>query len=225
MELDVMMKTSNSNLRLMTTHIADRDFKDTFTIKEEHFIRDLDGNFTYTNDYFREMLKLFYPEKHVPRRPLEGQNMDDILTPEKLAYIKDFDRKIIETASEHRYMATYKFKHHTVKYIIIGYPVYQDNRIKEISIIGRYLNLFKINNDIIILSDRELDVLAHITFGYPAKHIAAQLNISTSTVNTHINRIREKLNIKHQCELINLLKEHAIGQHMLNYLKLYVQAN
>lgn len=45
------------------------------------------------------------------------------------------------------------------------------------------------------LSAREMDVLREMTHGHTQKTIAAHLNISPSTVNTHVQNIYEKLHV------------------------------
>jgi DNA-binding NarL/FixJ family response regulator len=51
------------------------------------------------------------------------------------------------------------------------------------------------------LSDRELDVFRLIGQGLKTKEIASQLHLSTSTVETYRDRIRQKLDVKDGAEL------------------------
>jgi DNA-binding NarL/FixJ family response regulator len=53
-----------------------------------------------------------------------------------------------------------------------------------------------------LLSDREREVLGHLTKGYRYKDIADKLGISIETVKVHIKRIYEKLHIRSKSELI-----------------------
>lgn len=53
-----------------------------------------------------------------------------------------------------------------------------------------------------ILTRRELEVLALIAQGKLSKEISEQLHISTSTVNTHRQRILEKLNVDNSHEAV-----------------------
>jgi DNA-binding NarL/FixJ family response regulator len=50
------------------------------------------------------------------------------------------------------------------------------------------------------LTEREIDVLQHITQGFCNKEIACNLNISENTVKTHIRRILAKLNLRNRTE-------------------------
>ncbi|MEI6646551.1 MAG: response regulator transcription factor [bacterium] len=59
------------------------------------------------------------------------------------------------------------------------------------------------------LSKRELDVLALLAEGLAHKEIASRLDISTTTVVTHINHIYEKLNVPNAPAAIN--KAHRFG--------------
>ncbi|GIH25463.1 hypothetical protein Aph01nite_37730 [Acrocarpospora phusangensis] len=53
------------------------------------------------------------------------------------------------------------------------------------------------------LSERELTVLSLIGAGSSAKHIAAQLGISASTVESHKRRIYAKLGVTHQSQAVS----------------------
>ena len=46
------------------------------------------------------------------------------------------------------------------------------------------------------LTDRELDVLRLVAEGFKDAEIAKKLNISPSTVKTHVSRIIEKMNAR-----------------------------
>lgn len=54
------------------------------------------------------------------------------------------------------------------------------------------------------LSERELDVLRGLVDGLTYKMIAAKLNISYSTVNSHVTRIYEKLHVKSVSAAVSL---------------------
>ena len=57
------------------------------------------------------------------------------------------------------------------------------------------------------LSPRELEVLAHVVRGQLNKQIAADLNLSESTVKTHRGRITTKLHVYSVAELTRLTQE------------------
>jgi RNA polymerase sigma factor (sigma-70 family) len=52
------------------------------------------------------------------------------------------------------------------------------------------------------LTEREREVLEHVTRGLHAKEIAAALGISTRTVEVHKSRIMEKLGVRNVAELV-----------------------
>lgn len=54
-----------------------------------------------------------------------------------------------------------------------------------------------------LLSDRELEVLSLLADGLVKKKIASQLNISYTTVDTHIGRIYSKLNVNNAASAID----------------------
>ncbi len=60
------------------------------------------------------------------------------------------------------------------------------------------------------LSRRELDVLRCLVGGMSNREIADALSISTSTVNTHTNRIYEKLGVHSRVQAVNRAKEQGL---------------
>ncbi|HWO42584.1 MAG TPA: response regulator transcription factor [Candidatus Eisenbacteria bacterium] len=60
------------------------------------------------------------------------------------------------------------------------------------------------------LSDREFEVLRLIAAGKPPKDIAAQLHISTRTVNTYRARLLQKLNLKNNAELVRYVIDNQL---------------
>jgi DNA-binding NarL/FixJ family response regulator len=52
------------------------------------------------------------------------------------------------------------------------------------------------------LTDRELEVFQLIGKGFSTNEIAQKLNLSAKTIGTYRERIKEKLHLKHSCELI-----------------------
>jgi DNA-binding NarL/FixJ family response regulator len=58
-----------------------------------------------------------------------------------------------------------------------------------------------------VLSMRECEILACLAKGYASKQIAAELGLSTRTVETHRQNIRRKLNLEGQAELIKYAVE------------------
>jgi DNA-binding CsgD family transcriptional regulator len=53
-----------------------------------------------------------------------------------------------------------------------------------------------------ILSDREKACMYHLSQGLTLKEIARQLNLSPRTIETYIERVKEKLNCKNKADLI-----------------------
>jgi len=60
------------------------------------------------------------------------------------------------------------------------------------------------------LSPREQEIVDLVAKGYPNKSIAAVLNISPSTVATHIRRIFDKLNAKSRAEMVARVLENKV---------------
>lgn len=63
------------------------------------------------------------------------------------------------------------------------------------------------------LSARERDVLAEMTRGYTQKQIATRLFISPSTVNSHVQRIYEKLHVRTASAAVSkAIRERLLGE-------------
>lgn len=62
-----------------------------------------------------------------------------------------------------------------------------------------------------VLSDRELDVLVRLAKGQSAKAIAADLSLSRKTVSTYHSRIRRKLHLQSDAELVRFALEQGLA--------------
>jgi DNA-binding NarL/FixJ family response regulator len=62
-----------------------------------------------------------------------------------------------------------------------------------------------------LLSDRELEVLVRLASGQSVKAIAADLSLSRKTVSTYHSRIRQKLSLQSEADLIR----YALEQHLI----------
>ncbi|MBN2302280.1 MAG: response regulator transcription factor [Lentisphaerae bacterium] len=63
-----------------------------------------------------------------------------------------------------------------------------------------------------VLSDREFDVFQHIGQGQSTREIAAELNLSVSTIETHKSNIKQKLNIQTASALAKSAAEWLLGK-------------
>jgi len=63
-----------------------------------------------------------------------------------------------------------------------------------------------------VLSDRELDVLVRLAKGQSAKAIAADLSLSRKTVSTYHSRIRRKLHLQSDAELVRFALEQGLAE-------------
>ena len=62
-----------------------------------------------------------------------------------------------------------------------------------------------------VLSDRELDVLVRLAKGQSAKAIAADLSLNRKTVSTYHSRIRRKLHLQSDAELVRFALEQGLA--------------
>jgi DNA-binding NarL/FixJ family response regulator len=61
------------------------------------------------------------------------------------------------------------------------------------------------------LSERELQVLEHLSAGLRMKEIADRLNLSTNTIRTHVRHIYEKLQVQSRTEALNKMRGGRTG--------------
>lgn len=52
-----------------------------------------------------------------------------------------------------------------------------------------------IPRELSLLTARELETLSHLAQGLPTREIAARMDVSASTIHTHMRRVREKLDL------------------------------
>jgi DNA-binding NarL/FixJ family response regulator len=93
---------------------------------------------------------------------------------------------------------------YAIRYIIEGY-LYLSEKIQS----QLYNNLIqnsdkKITNPLVVLTNRELEILRLFGYGMTSDKTAKLLNISKKTVDTYKFRIKDKLNIKNNTELMRL---------------------
>lgn len=61
------------------------------------------------------------------------------------------------------------------------------------------------------LSERELQVLEHLSAGLRMKEIADRMNLSTNTIRTHVRHIYEKLQVQSRTEALNKMRGGRTG--------------
>ncbi len=66
------------------------------------------------------------------------------------------------------------------------------------------------NGPLETLSAREIDVLSMLASGFSYLQIAQELGISTKTVGTYMQRIREKTQLKTRKQLVALASQHGL---------------
>jgi DNA-binding CsgD family transcriptional regulator len=198
------------------TDFLSRFFNESNDIKEVRFSKDLDGRFQYANQHFCDMIH-YFSNQELTKSSLIGKKPEEILPPKAIEVLSKLDEEVIKRQCELSYFTSFNFKKHTVSIVVSDRPYYRDNQLSGILTIASYLNFFNVDGRSVMLSPRELDVLVHMIFGFTSKVAAKNLNISIGTVVTYIDRIRKKLHVTTQKQLVLLLKQHALGQHILDY--------
>ncbi len=74
---------------------------------------------------------------------------------------------------------------------------------KVITEFGKFKAQSEANAALEILSDREQEILSHLSQGMLYKEIGTELGITTGTVKQHIHKIYKKLQVNNRTEAIN----------------------
>ncbi|MCC7297504.1 MAG: response regulator transcription factor, partial [Bacteroidia bacterium] len=74
----------------------------------------------------------------------------------------------------------------------------------------KFKQTVKVENETVVLSERELEIVTLVAQGKSNAEIAEALFISPHTVKTHRKNINFKLNIHNPAELIHFAKEHHL---------------
>lgn len=201
----------------MYTDFVSHFFDETKSIKEVRFGKDLENCFLYSNQHFCDMIH-FYSGRELTPASLIGQAVSDILPTSATEVLMALDAQAIKKLCKLSYFKKFEFKKHTISIAITVRPYFNGAQLLGTLTEAQYLNLFMVDGKPVVLSPRELDVLVHMTFGITSKVTASNLDVSIGTVVTYIDRIRKKLNVSNQKQLILLLNQHAIDQHILKYL-------
>lgn len=102
----------------------------------------------------------------------------------------------------------YVMKHENIKTlvdairIILGGKIYLSEKMKERMLEKQYAGVPEGFSPVEILSDRELEIFQLIGEGLSTTKIAQRLHRSIKTIETYRSRIKEKLNLKDNMELI-----------------------
>jgi len=62
------------------------------------------------------------------------------------------------------------------------------------------------------LSKRQIECLFYMSFGYSMKETAQKINVSPRTIETHINALKEKLNVTLRSQLVCFFHKAFMGR-------------
>ncbi len=200
------------------SELIDRNFG---SDEKEHavfFFKDATGHYRYVNETLLQLLSHYFNHEVKMSDIINKQDID--IFPEECAeFFVSFDKRVRESRSQVQEYETFKInKTQQIYAVAVKKPIYENGDF--IGILGktRYLNVFTVKGKMVILSQRELDVLVHIVFGISAKQIARTLKISRGSVSTYIMRIKVKLHVETQVQLIEMIQKHVLAAYILKYL-------
>jgi DNA-binding CsgD family transcriptional regulator len=183
------------------------------------FYKDLEHRYQYVNDNLLTIMKYYAPD-NFNLNDVIGKHDVDLYPLETANYFIKLDLKVISTMKPIKLFEVFQISHNKVIHAVVTkLPIFDhDNNIKGILGKTRFLNYFKLYETPVILSKRELDILAHIVFGMSIKKTAQNLQISLGTVSTYLNRVKNKLRCRTQSDLVRLIRKHTLSDHVLEYL-------
>lgn len=183
------------------------------------FYKDTAHRYQYVNDNLLGVMKYYIGEEFTADE-LIGKTDGDIYPKSMAKFFINFDIDVIQAKIPITRFQCFKIdSKRLIHAVATKIPIFdKDNHV--IGILGktRYLNFFKIGGELVILSNRELDILAHVVFGLSFKTIARNLDISVGTVSTYLLRLKDKIGCQTQVEIIELIRKHALSAHVLEYL-------
>lgn len=191
-------------------------FLDSNKVKEVRFTKDLDRRFTFVNNYFIDIVK-FYSGIDIKKENVIGYTGESFLPQKSIAFFNSLEDLVCQEKCLISRFTTFKFNLHTVSAIASVMPFYDLHVLKGLMGTVRYLNLFHLDGHHVMLSHRELQILVHMAFGFKLKIIASNLGISLGTTASYIAKVKQKLCIQNQKQLLLILKKHALAEHLLDF--------
>ncbi len=134
----------------------------------------------------------------------------------KYKYIIDYrtknkDNKYVRVIEQHKLLEFDKLNNPWLALSVMDLSPDEDittpSRMRLLNTVSGEIFEFPVNDPEFILnpslSEREKEILGLIALGHPSKQIADKLYISVNTVNTHRQRIIEKLNVSNTTQAVN----------------------
>jgi DNA-binding CsgD family transcriptional regulator len=183
------------------------------------FYKDLEHRYQYVNENLLTVMRYYLGDTLSADDILEKKDLD-IYPDSTSQFFKDFDKEVIHSEKMCTKFQIFELGNNQVIHAIATkIPIFDDNH-QIIGILGktRYLNFFRINGRPVIISQRELDILAHVVFGLPMKKIASNLGISVGSVASYLNRLKLRIHCYSQSDIIKLIRKHALSSYVLEYL-------
>ncbi|WP_298237395.1 response regulator transcription factor [uncultured Algibacter sp.] len=94
-----------------------------------------------------------------------------------------------------------------IVFLVIGLFINKKTQ-KQQSVAKREIDLEKVKE--LEITNREYEVLKHISSGLSNKEIAEKLFLSESTIKTHVSNLLVKLNAKRRTQAIQVAQDHQI---------------
>ncbi len=163
------------------------------------FIKDKIGQYQYLNDRTQRFLNVVIGENDIDCIGLRDDEIFNAAEAEKIMHYDEKARrsdKIIEqdidlTVDDGRISKPFIYKQRLndrFQYSVLCCAIHR--------------NFFHIDNQPIILSEREMFVFANWVYGISANDAAKSVGLSASTISTYIDRIKTKLNKRSRMEVL-----------------------
>ncbi len=184
------------------------------------FVKDTKGRYQYHNNACSEMLRAL---KLIPKNQSDyvGANDSAIYGAKTANFFHENDQYVMASGqAQHLFETLHLSPSKRITESTTKIPLYVDGKLYGILGKVRHLNWFYINNEEVLLSERELQILAFTYFGLPAAYTANQLSISSRTVETHLTRVKVKFSVTSKIQLMTILNEPELAAGLVRFLRL-----
>ncbi len=183
---------------------------------EGYFIKYVDGRLSYVNEYF---LDIVYLVTNIRFRldDVINQKGEDIFPRTENGFFSRIQNDTINTMCTQIYNTSFSLHNKSIYVEAITIPIFQNQKLHQITCRIRYLNIYKVNQRFVIISSRELQILSGLCLGLSAKSMSYILNIREGSVTTYVNRVKKKLNAHNHLDLLTIVRKHALLFALIKY--------
>ena len=171
--------------------------------KNSLYIKDINGNYCYLNAFISHFLDCYLKQTN---GVYLGQHPEAIFNSIDIDTITKIDEQVMREHSLIIKREAYQISQGSLGYFTTyKQPLIIDNQLRGIVAMSVPHNVFVIDDRSVVLSQRETMVFAYWLYGLSAKTTAKFMEISASSIETYIQRIKSKLQIYNKQNALTLI--------------------